>query len=84
MMAGESLSPLALTAPTVATVAADSRPYRRLDPPVPVLAPVDGTDYPALAEGWRGDRVRVDWGSGIGLKHTRWLPASSVRRLREN
>jgi hypothetical protein len=71
-----------LSAPgrTVAVMAADSPPYHRCDPPVPVLVHVGGQDLPGIVEGWRGDRVKVEWNAGVGLKHSGWLPASSVTR----
>ena len=58
-------------------------PYRRLNPPVPVLVTVPGVDepYPGIAEGWRGDMVKVWWSSGVGLRHTGFVAASCVQRL---
>jgi hypothetical protein len=62
-------------------VPVDSAPYRRCEPPVAVVVHVDGHDYPGRVEGWRGDRVKVEWSSGVGLKHTGWVPASTVTRV---
>ena len=67
--------------PTVAVMAADTPTYHRCDPPVPVVVHVGGQDFPGIVEGWRGDRVKVEWNAGVGLKHAGWVPASSVTRI---
>jgi hypothetical protein len=75
-------SALSEPVPTVQDVTAEP-PYRRCEPPVPVLVHVPGesTPFPGFVEGWRGQRVKVTWNSGVGMKHSGWLPAKAVERV---
>jgi hypothetical protein len=69
----------------VTFAAMETSPYRRCDPPVPVVVTVPGVDdpFPGFAEGWRGDMVKVNWTSGTGLTHTGFIPAAQVTRITE-
>lgn len=51
------------------------------DPPIPVLVDDNGGTWPGNALGWRGDRVYVNYWSGVGMQHLTWVPAGRVRRV---
>ncbi|MCW2674772.1 MAG: hypothetical protein JWP14_3361 [Frankiales bacterium] len=57
-------------------------PVHELDPPVPVRIRFDEATYEGLANRWRGRWVDCTWSSGVGMKHTMWLHADDVERIR--
>lgn len=55
--------------------------HRTADRPIPVLVDDNGGPWPGLVLGWRGDRVYVNYFSGVGLQHLTWVSAAQVRRV---
>ena len=64
-------------------------PYRTFPEPVPVTVAVSRPRYPVAgifpgyAYGWRGQRVYVQWRTGVAENRFGWHDARLVRRARQ-